>query len=157
MVSAGVNMLQHYRTYGHREGRSPHPLIDLKLIASQLAPDFDGDPVIAYLQSRGPELKPHTLFDPIFVDRQLRRLRPDDARPSLIAYLDSDPELINPSRRFRRARLQRPLYPDTIAVNPLAHYAGFGEAEGRPRLSIAARSAASRATSRPPRLWSPTS
>jgi glycosyltransferase involved in cell wall biosynthesis len=115
VVRAGVNLLQHYVENGHREGRDPHPLVDLKLIREQLAADFSGDPLVAYLQSRGAELKPHRL---------------GDDRPALLIYLDSDPGTINPSADFDGAGYWR-LYPDARGVNPLIHFVGVGEIEGR--------------------------
>jgi glycosyltransferase involved in cell wall biosynthesis len=130
VVAAGVNLLQHYIENGHREGRDPHPLVDIKLIRSQLAPDFAGDPLVAYVQSRGGALKPHRLVDPAFLAAEQRRLDPLDDRPALLFYLASDPETVNPSRDFDGLGYRR-LYPDTATINPLVHYARFGEAAGR--------------------------
>jgi len=130
VVAAGVGLLAHYLEYGAREGRNPHPLVDLKLLRSQLPADFDGDPLIAYLQSRGAALKPHRLFDPAFVAERRRRLEPGDESPLLIWYLAGDPEEINPSAEFD-GFVYRRLYPDSLATHPLVHYARFGEAEGR--------------------------
>ncbi len=129
VAAAGANKLRHYLAHGYREERDPHPLFDLKLVKSQLAADFGGDPLIAYLQSRGAELTPHRLFDPDFFDAQLRRLRPNDQRPSLLAYFASDPELINPSADFDGAAYRR-RYPESEGLNPLVHYVLFGEASG---------------------------
>jgi glycosyltransferase involved in cell wall biosynthesis len=129
VVAAGVNLLQHYLENGWGEDREPHPLVDLKLIKSQLAPSFDGDPLIAYLQSHGPELKPHRLFDPNFADAEIKRLNLCDDRPSLVAYLAADPETINPSAEFDGLAYRR-LHPESRGINPLVHYARFGEAQG---------------------------
>lgn len=130
VVAAGVNLLQHYLDNGWREGRDPHPLVDLKLIRSQLAPDFVGDPLVAYLCSRGPELKPHRLVDPIFLAAEQRRRNPRDDRPALVFYLASDPETVNPSPDFDGFSYRR-LYLDSAGVNPLVHYVRYGEAMGR--------------------------
>ena len=131
VVEAGVSLLKHYIDNGHREGRDPHPLVDLKLLRSQLAPDFAGDPLIAYAQSRGGELKPHALVDPVHLTAEQRRLNPSDDRPALIFYLASDPEALNPSADFDGLGYRR-LYPDTGGMHPLVHYARFGEPAGRP-------------------------
>jgi glycosyltransferase involved in cell wall biosynthesis len=130
VVTAGVNLLQHYIDNGHREGRDPHPLVDLKLIRAQLAPDFAGDPLLAYTQSRGGELQPHRLVDPVHLTAEQRRLNPSDDRPALLFYLASDPELVNPSEDFDGLAYRR-LYPEAASEHPLVHYARFGEALGR--------------------------
>ena len=130
VVAAGVNLLQHYLDNGHREGRDPHPLVDLKLLKSQLAPDFFGDPLTAYLLSKGPLLRPHRHVDPAYIAAQQRRLDPRDERPALLFYLASDPDAINPSAEFDGAGY-RLLYPDARGVNPLIHFVRYGEAMGR--------------------------
>ena len=126
VVAAGINLLAHYLDYGACEGRDPHPLVDLKLLRSQLGADFDGDPLIAYQQSKGARWKPHRLIDPAFLAAQQP---PDDARPTLVFYLESDPAQINPSADFD-GRSYLALYPQAAGWNPLVHYARFGEAEG---------------------------
>ncbi|MDE3177492.1 MAG: glycosyltransferase family 4 protein [Pseudomonadota bacterium] len=130
VVAAGVNLLQHYLDNGHREGRDPHPLVDLALLKSQLAPDFSGDPLIAYALSRGPLLQPHKYVDPAYLAAQQRRLDPRDDRPALLFYLTSDADVINPSAEFDGAGY-RLLYPDSRGVNPLVHFVRYGEAMGR--------------------------
>ena len=129
VVKAGVNLLAHFVTYGRREGRNPHPLVDLELIRSQLAPDFDGDPLDAYLQSRGAQLQPHRLVDVAFLAERQRRVDPRDYRPSLLFYLTSDPDQVSPSAGFDNFSYRR-LYPDCAGMNPLSHYVRFGEARG---------------------------
>jgi glycosyltransferase involved in cell wall biosynthesis len=130
VTSAGVNTLAHYLENGFREGRNPHPLVDLKLIAKQLAPDFEGDPLDAYLASKRGELKPHHLVDPSFIATQQKLLDADDDRPALLFYLESDPTAINPSPDFDGQSYWR-LYPDARDTHPLVHYATVGEAEDR--------------------------
>ena len=129
VVRAGVNLLAHFVTYGRREGRNPHPLVDLALIRSQLGADFDGDPLQAYLQSRAGQLQPHPLIDAGFVAERQRRLDPRDDRPSLLFYLTSDPDQVNPSDGFDNFSYRR-LYPECAGMNPLAHFVRFGEARG---------------------------
>lgn len=130
VVAAGVNLLRHYVENGCYEGRNPHPLVDLKLIRSQLAPGFNGDPLTAYLQSRGAELTPHELIDPAYLKAQQDRLSPSDDRPALLFYLTSNAEEVNPSADFDGFGYWR-LYPDARGMNPLLHYARIGAAEGR--------------------------
>ncbi len=130
VVAAGVNLLHHYLDNGYREGRDPHPLVDLKLLRSQLAADFSGDPLTAYLLSRGPGLRPHKHVDPDYIAAQQRRLDPRDERPALLFYLASDPDAINPSAEFDGAGY-RLLYADARDINPLIHFVRYGEAMGR--------------------------
>ena len=130
VASAGINTLAHYLENGFREGRDPHPLVDLKLLAKQLGSDFEGDPLAAYLASSGAALKPHRLVDPAFITTQQKLLDPDDTRPALLFYLESDPAAINPSADFDGQSYWR-LYPDARDMHPLVHYATIGEAEDR--------------------------
>ncbi len=130
VAAVGANTLEHYLKNGFREGRNPHPLVDLKLIAKQLGPRFEGDPLLAYLASRGAELKPHRLVDPVFLAAQQKSLDPGDERPALLFYLQSDPAAVNPSADFDGQSYWR-LYPDARKIHPLVHYATIGEAEGR--------------------------
>ena len=129
VAQAGISPLHHYLDNGCVEGRDPHPLVDLKLLRSQLAADFAGDPLVAYLQSRGGQLQPHALVDPAFLEAQQRRLNPRDDRPALVFYLESDPEAVNPSAEFDGLGYRK-LYPKSATLNPLLHYARHGQARG---------------------------
>ena len=56
---AGYHPLQHYLTWGHKEGRWPHPLVDEIFIKSQAKPTQPG--LITYLESPE-EIHPNPLF-----------------------------------------------------------------------------------------------
>ncbi len=66
VVAAGVNLLQHYLENGHREGRDPHPLVDLKLIQLAARARFRRRSAPRLSAIARPELKPHRLVDPAF-------------------------------------------------------------------------------------------
>jgi glycosyltransferase involved in cell wall biosynthesis len=129
VAKAGIGLLRHYVEHGAAEGRDPHPLVDLALIRSQLAPGFSGDPLVAYLQSHGGQLRPHALVDPAYLEAEQRRRDLSDDRPALVFYLESDADAVNPSADFDGFGYRR-LYPDSAGMNPLVHYARIGAAKG---------------------------
>lgn len=124
VAASGLNLLQHYIVYGAREGRNPHPLIDLAFLRTQVKLSPAEDPLIAYLRSQKDALRPHPLFDAAFVAAQQ-----EDLRPTLVFYLTSDGESVDPSKHFS-GRVYRKLYPQSRDMNPLVHYVRFGRAQG---------------------------
>ena len=127
---AGMNALLHFVWYGLNERRNPHPLLDIAFVRQQLGPKFFGNPLTAYLCSRGARLRPHALIDPGFIWKYQRKLAPADQRPSLLFYLEQDPDLVNPSPGFDAYSYRR-MYADLGGLHPLVHFARYGQAERR--------------------------
>ena len=129
---AGVNMLQHYLENGWREGRDPHPLVDLKLLKPQLGADFAGDPLrgLPAIATR-PQLRPHRCVDPDFLAAQQRRLE-RARRPAGADVLPRQrPRRDQSFRRFRRPRLSQALSRIRAASIRSCTTSCFGEAQGR--------------------------
>ena len=127
---AGMVALVHFLRHGEPEGRDPHPLFETHFVRSQFGPDIRGNALTIYLASAGAKWKPHPLVDAQYIWEQQQVLSPGDDRPSLLYYLDSDAEDINPSRDFD-GHSYLSMYDDVEGMNPLYHYARYGAREGR--------------------------
>jgi len=81
---AGIDPLDHYRTYGWREGRSPHPLFDPAWYLKN-NPDVraaDEEPLAHYLSRGWREGRaPHPLFDPAWYLENNADVRAADIEP----------------------------------------------------------------------------
>ncbi|MCW2240850.1 glycosyltransferase [Azospirillum canadense] len=135
VAAAGTDPLEHYRLFGWRENRNPHPLFDLAFYRGA-NPDVaaaDADPLEHYLTSGWKEGRnPHPLFDVAFY----RESNPD------VAAADVEPFGHYLTSGWKEGRDPHPLFsvrfyqdsnPDVAAagVEPLGHYLASGWKEGR--------------------------
>lgn len=64
VAAARMDPLKHYVKYGAAEGRQPHPLFDpAHYLASCPAARDAENPLLHFLEQRGPWANPHPLFD----------------------------------------------------------------------------------------------
>ncbi|PTX57737.1 GT2 family glycosyltransferase [Litoreibacter ponti] len=103
---AGIDPQKHFKAHGRAELRNPHPLIDLKYIASQLE-GSDSDPLDA-LSSSGSRVNPSPIFDVSFVADQLGLGSEKTSYDILEAFLDlQDRDAIRPNLLFLPAFVAR--------------------------------------------------
>ncbi len=136
-VAAGFagSALDHYRRFGWREGRNPHPLFDCDWYLSQspecLAEDLE--PLSHYLTRGWQEMRsPHPALNPVWYLRQTPE----------VLQADQDPWLHYISTGWRDGLSLHPLF-DTrwylavyedvakAGIDPLSHYLRTGWREGR--------------------------
>lgn len=136
VVDAQLNPLVHYLVYGWREGRSPHPLFDVRTYrdsATSKRLTIETEPLAHYLETGDAlGLQPHILFDPTYY----RRVNPDVASGTQRALMHflmyggrerRDPHFLFKSSWY----MDRNQDVAKDGWNPLVHYVLYGSREGR--------------------------
>jgi glycosyltransferase involved in cell wall biosynthesis len=129
VAKAGMNALVHFLRHGWKEGRNPHPLVDLEFLMSQLS-SRPRNPLLVYCERSGTGLDPHPLFRTDFYCGQLEPGELKGQAP-LVHYLTRTEGLeISPSEGFNAGRYIA-ANSDVLPMNPLYHFLRFGRREGR--------------------------
>lgn len=144
VANNGIDALEHYLTFGAREGRSPHPLFQAAWYLKQ-NPEVVNcgltplEHFIKFGANMG--LRPHPLFDPEYYKNEASDLR--DGQNPLLHYTSVGVARgLAPSREFDVTSYVRS-HPDAVA-DPLTHYTihgGLPPLTSRRRIQIFRRGA----------------
>ncbi|GGF72905.1 hypothetical protein GCM10007301_35910 [Azorhizobium oxalatiphilum] len=134
LAQSKVDAYRHFLTWGEKEGRPVHPLIDFERLISQGAMHTPEKPLLrAYLTDPALfELSPHPFFDAFYYLTENPDVKAAGINPLLHYLVSGWREGRSPHPYFHNDwYLHR--YPDVQAagVNPLVHYVTTGGFEGR--------------------------
>jgi hypothetical protein len=150
VASSKFNPLQHYMTFGGREGRSPHPLFDSAWYLERY-PDVKAagcDPAVHFLNYGAFEgRQPHALFDTAWYVEKYRQVRETGLNPLVHYIRNASSGEVDPNPHFDSATYLQG-HPKLAASgdNPLVHFlsgadtGAYNPHPGYPRDSLIAMS-----------------
>ena len=138
IAAAGVDPLRHYVEHGSREGRQPHPLIDVGFYLDQIPLKHGGEDNVLWHYARVGsqlDLDPNGWFDNAWYKRRYGPIMRSGETP-LAHFTRVGGFRTNPSMFFDAVRYRRSYGPLAPGIDPLSDFLLTGMDLGRPTYTV---------------------